>query len=348
LDLFNYGVEDRMIGGGPPRQGLVPNDQGLPSVSASLPNAPTGAPSETPSVSPSGSATTVPTPAANASPTALQPPWKSAPPSGQGQMVYLALSAPWVKAGTATEEVDIYLPPGYAASKTKRYPTVYEAPFTFNLWNSAFHVKATLDALIDGGEIPPSLFVFMNEWGGPFADPQCSDSYDGREKVDQFMGVTVPAYVDKHYRTIARPEARSLIGMSEGGYCAAILALHHPDVFGSEMSFSGYFTAGLGSAGAAVVYGGNQTLIYQDSPRYVAPGLAQSVRSSLYVVLVAEPSQALYGPEATGYAAILDGAGIKYTFVEAKEPHGWPQVRDYFGQALTLVGLREAELGVFT
>jgi enterochelin esterase-like enzyme len=344
-DIFNYGADVRMVGGGPPRQGLAPNDQGLlvsqsPAVEVSSPS-PAGSVSASPGASPS------PTPAPTPSATATALPWKSSPPSGRGRMVYLAFEAPWVDAGSATEDVAVYLPPGYDTTGTKRYPAMYEAPFQFNLWNSAFHVQAALDALIDQGDIPPALFVFMNEWGGPFGDPECVDSYDGREHMGQFMGVTVPSYIDSHYRTIAKPAARAVMGMSEGGYCAAILMLHHPDVFGSEISFSGYFTAGVGSAAAAIVYGGNGQLIYDDSPRYIAPELPASVRASLYVVLVAQPSQSFYGTESSRYAAILSNAGIRYHFIKATEPHGWPQVRDYFGQALALVGLRQAGLGVF-
>jgi len=346
VDLFNYGADERMISGGPPRQGLVPNDQGLPSGNGPPLEVPTQTPGET-RVSGTASASPSATPTPGPSPTEVPPPWKASPPSGQGRVVYLALGAPWVNAGSATVEVTVYLPPGYDTSGSKRYPAVYEAPFTFNLWNSGIHVKAALDTLIDEGVIPPSLFIFMNTGAGPYADPECANTYDGREQMDDFMGTTVPAYIDKHYRTIAKPAARAIMGMSEGGYCAAILILHHPGVFGSEISFSGYFTAGAGGVGTQPPFGGNPKLIYADSPSYIASGLAPSVKSRLYIVLVAQPSQAFYGSQATGYAKILAAAAIRYVFIHASEPHGWPQVRDYLAQALTLVGLRQAELGIF-
>jgi Enterochelin esterase and related enzymes len=348
-DMFNYGAEERMISGGPPRQGLVPNDQGLP-LEQTLPAAtPTATPSESPSPTVHASASAPPsaTPTPSTSPTTLPPPWKASPPSGQGRVVYLAFGGPWVNAGSATVEVTVYLPPGYDGSGFKRYPAVYEAPFTFNLWNSGIDVKATLDALIDAGQIPPSLFVFINTGAGPYADPECANTYDGREQMDDFMGITVPAYIDRQYRTIAKPAARAIMGMSEGGYCAAILTLHHPGVFGSEISFSGYFTAGAPGAGTKPPFGGDPKLIYADSPSYIATGLEPSVKSSLYIVLVADSTQAFYGSQATAYAKVLDAAGIAYAFIDASEPHGWPQVRDCFAQALTLVGIRQAELGVF-
>jgi enterochelin esterase-like enzyme len=243
--------------------------------------------------------------------------------------------------------VAVYFPPGYDTSGSKRYPTVYEAPFTFGLWNDGMDVEPVLDDLITTGRIPPSLFVFISSGAGPYADPECANTFDGREKMDDFMGVTVPAYIDAHYRTIARPAARAIMGMSEGGYCAAILILHHPDVFGSAISFSGYYRAGATGIGSRPPFGDDPALIAADSPTYQATSLAPSVRSDLYFVLVAQTSQEFYGPQATGFAEILDGAGITYYFIHANSPHGWNQVADYFGQALVRVGSRQAELGVF-
>jgi enterochelin esterase-like enzyme len=244
-------------------------------------------------------------------------------------------------------EVAVYFPPGYDTSGSKRYPTVYEAPFTFGLWNDGIDVQATLDGLITTGKIPASLFVFINSGAGPYADPECANTFDGREKMDDFMGVTVPAYIDAHYRTIARPAARAIMGMSEGGYCAAILTLHHPDVYGSAISFSGYYTAGVAGVGTRPPFGGDPTIIAADSPTYQATCVAPSVRSDLYFVLVAQTSQEFYGPQATEFAKALDDAGITYYFIHANSPHGWNQVVDYFGQAMVRLGSRQAELGVF-
>lgn len=344
-DLFNYAADDRMISGGSPRQGLVPNDQGLPNdpgLPVDVPTA-TASPSARASALASAAPSSTPTP----SPTAFQPPWKDSPPTGAGRMEYRAFPAPWVGAGTATLEVGVYLPPGYDTSGSRRYPTVYEAPFLFNVWNGAFHVKAMLDTLIDEGQIPPSLFVFMNGRGGAVVDPQCSDTYDRTELFDRYLGVTVPADIDKHYRTIRTPAARAIMGMSEGGYCAAILSLHHPDVFGSQISFSGYYQAGATGGGARAPFGNNATSINNGSPTYVAPRLDPMVRLSLYAVIVAQSSQVFYGGQATGYLKVLDDAGIKNTFVDTAEPHGWIQVREHLAEALTLVATRQAEMGVF-
>jgi hypothetical protein len=345
-DVFNFGSGPLMIAGGSPRKGLMPDDQGLPVASFPAIEIPTDTPSpipsEVPSARPSASGSLVP------SPTATSParPWEQSPPTGQGRVVYVALKEPWT-GGIVGQEVAIYLPAGYDESDSTRYPVVYEAPSLFSLWNSAIHVQATLDSLISDGEIPPSLFVFMNGGGGPYADSECADSFDGSEKMDHFLGVTVPAYIDSHYRTVARPAGRAIMGMSQGGYCSTILAFHHPDVYGAAISFSGYFEAGIGAASARYVFGNNLDVVNNASPSYVVYGLDAAAKSSLYLVIVAQSSQQLYGDDATAFVEILDGQGIANSFIDASEPHGWPQVRDYFARALVLIARREAALGVF-
>jgi enterochelin esterase-like enzyme len=345
VDLFNYGADSHLVTGGPPRQGLVPDGGAAPSYTlASESASATPTSSATAASSPAGSPSQPPT--APPTPTAL--PWKASPPTGQSRMVYLAFAAPWKNAGTQTLEVAVYLPPGYDRSGSKRYPTYYEAPFAFWLWNSGIHIEAMLDSLIDDGTIPPSLFVFVNAGGyGPYPDSECADSFDGVETMDRFLGVTVPTYVDKHYRTIAKAAARTTFGMSEGGYCAAILALHHPDVFGGAIPISGYFTAGAASAAGKLPFGNNPSVVARDSPGAVAPGLPGIVRVSLYFVLIVQPSQIFYGSQAASFAQVLAEAGYPHDVIESSQPHGWPQVRDDFGRALALIAVRQAENGVF-
>jgi enterochelin esterase-like enzyme len=348
-ELFNYGADTRMIAGGPPRMGLAPQDQALPSDDGTSFEPPSATPSETPTGSPIAAGSPGATPSSTPTPTSVPTdlPWKASAPAGKSKMLYLAFNAPWVNAGSDTVEVAVYFPPGYDGSGDKRYPAVYEAPFTFNLWNGAFHIQPMLDQLITAGTIPPSLFVFISTGAGPYGDPECSNTYDGREKMDTFMGDTVPTWIDRHYRTIAKPAARATLGMSEGGYCAAILALHHPDVFASAISFSGYFTAGAAGAATKIPFGGNQKLIDNDSPTYVAPRLAASVKPNLYFVIVANRTQEFYGSEATGFAKILDDAGIKNSFIDSDSPHGWPQVRNNLEQVLVLLATQQAAWGVF-
>lgn len=48
-----------------------------------------------------------------------------------------------------------------------------------------------------------------------------------------FVAGDVVAYIDSHYRTIAKRSSRGLVGHSMGGYGASRIGMKHPEVFGS-------------------------------------------------------------------------------------------------------------------
>ena len=256
-------------------------------------------------------------------------------------------AAPWVGGITSVNDLFVYTPPGYAADPSRRYPVLYEAPQPFVQWDGAIGVRAALDNLIDSGAIPASIVVFLSLGSGPYPDGECADSFDGREWLDRYVARVVVPWVDAHLRTIASPVARSIFGMSEGGYCAAILTLHHPDLFGTAVALSGYYQAGLGGPSAPAVFGGIASLLAADSPLVVAPRLAGPVRARTAFVLVAERGQWLYGPQQAAFVNVLSRSGYHVDPFWVSMPHGWQQVRAEFASALEQVAQHEVALGVF-
>jgi S-formylglutathione hydrolase FrmB len=224
---------------------------------------------------------------------------------------------------------------------------VYEPLHPFSSWDRALGVKAELDGLIDEGMMPASIVVFIDTSGGPYPDSECANSTDGREWMARFIGETVPKYIDAVYRTITKPAARTLVGFSQGGYCAAILALDYPGVFGQAVSFSGYFHAGVGSADAWRPFGHSQKILDQYSPTLVAARLPADVLRGLYFVLDFDPAQSLYGPEGESFVTVLKQSGYAYAVIGAGEKHSWSEVRKGLGPALALVGSRQVTQGVF-
>lgn len=330
-DLVNYAPDSLMRRGvGPAVVAVAPT-----STAATTATAASASPSEGPSVSRSPSASPIGSP------------WLAWRPSGTGHVTTMYMAAPW-KGGTATAvDVTIYTPPGYDSKGAFRYPVLYEAPTGYRLWDGATNVKAALDTLIDTGALPATIVIFVDSSGGPFPDTECANSYDHREWYDTFVSQTVVGWVDAHYLTIAQPAARAVVGMSEGGYCAAILSLHHPSVFGTSISFSGYYVAGGAGAVSTAPFGGSRTLIAADSPTVVAGQLDSTTRDLMYFVVVAKPDQPGYGPDAAGFDSTLANDGYVYDAVYATEPHGWQQVRDYFPGAVEAWAAREVSEGVF-
>jgi len=292
-------------------------------------------------------------PTQSAAPRASSPsralrPWLNWRPSGQGLVTVASLAAPWKGGSTGSVEVSVYTPPGYASNPTRTYPVLYEAPFPYSGWNVGAGMKTVLDNLINAGSIPATIAVFVAVSGGPYPDTECANSFDGREWVDSFIAQTVVGWVDEHYRTIATPAARSITGMSQGGYCAAILALHHPDVFGTAISFSGYYQAGAVGLDSQAPFGGNKTLIAKDSPAVVAGTVDPTVRRRLYFVLVAKPDQPGYGSEAVQFEKELATYDYPYRSISTTMPHGWTQVRNLLPSALESWASREVSEGVFS
>jgi enterochelin esterase-like enzyme len=316
-DMVNYTPDSRMLHGGAPPVGLIPYG---PSESPAPPSGGTS-----PGASPLGAvprSMTLPN----------RKPWLSWRPSGSGSVTTAQLPAPWPGGETITE--DIYTPAGYQANGSRRYPVLYEAPMRFALLDSATNVKVALDTLIGRGIVPPMIVVFVWSAGGPYPDSECADSYDGKEQMDTFISRTVVSYVDSHYLTIARADARAITGFSQGGYCAAILALRHPSVFATSIPFSGYFRAVFPDANAKAPFGGDATALSAASPMVVAAGLPQSERTSLLFIVVAMPSEPFFGKEATDFENLLAAEGYRYVALRDKNGHSWTQVREQFMPAL--------------
>ncbi len=325
-DMVNFSPDARMFQGGSGFVGLAgPQDQ--------------------PGVTPSGAAgSQAPAPTGIAVPAgpfgSAARPWLAWLPKGSGTVATAHLAPYWKNAGSAQSVIDIYTPPGYSTSR--HYPVIYEAPWGIAAWTKGVIVTSVLDGLIDRGRIPPVIVVFMNAGSGPYPDSECANSYDGRQWFDSYVAQTVVPWVDAHYSTIREASARTTMGMSQGGYCAAILALHHPDLFSSVISMSGYYQAGIFGTTASYIFGNNPSFIAADSPDVVVNDLPPATRARLGFVIVADPAQPLYGPQAAAFDKQLLADGYPYVFIPATLTHGWYQVRETLPQALADWASRQA------
>lgn len=143
----------------------------------------------------------------------------------------------------ASRRVPVYLPPGYQDSE-QRYPCVYLlAGFTgrgaFMVNDSAFDepIQERLDRLIAAGQIQPLIVVmpdgFTRYGGSQYLNSSATGQYE-----DHLIDEVIP-YIDRTYRTRARPEYRAIAGKSSGGYGALVQAMRHPNLFGAVACHSG-------------------------------------------------------------------------------------------------------------
>jgi enterochelin esterase-like enzyme len=132
---------------------------------------------------------------------------------------------------------EVYLPQGYARSG-KRYPVVY---FLHGLpaGSHSFRGAAAFAKALESAGKPAILVGPQGARDGD-SDPEYLDWGTGRN-WETALGTELPRYIDGHYRTIGGRKGRALVGLSAGGYGAALVALHRLAAFSVIESWSGYF-----------------------------------------------------------------------------------------------------------
>jgi enterochelin esterase-like enzyme len=145
--------------------------------------------------------------------------------------------------GGRSQQVYVYLPPGYADNPDKRYPVLYllhgfpGRPLAFLLTVRAGVVE---DELVARDEAQPVILVMPFGSTGTFTDKEWADGVHRNEGWSTFVARDLVGKIDSTYRTIPTAAARGIGGLSEGGYGAINIALHHPGEFGLVESWSGY------------------------------------------------------------------------------------------------------------
>jgi S-formylglutathione hydrolase FrmB len=171
---------------------------------------------------------------------------------------------------------------------------------------------AELDRWIAAGGTP---FVFAAPDGnsGVRPDTEWADSADGADPLESgLLDAVRPAVEGSHPRAAS---VRALAGVSMGGYGALNIGLHHPELFGSLVSMSGYFHVDDPDG----VFGDDPAWKDHNSPdRHVAA--ARRIR-----ILLAEATSedGLVEGEADRMAALLRAAGAEVRTAVLAGNHGF-------------------------
>ena len=141
----------------------------------------------------------------------------------------------------------VYLPPQYfqAAYKHYRFPVIeliHGQPGVPQDWIDVAGVTATLDNLVLTGQARPAVLVMPDANGGQRISLQCLNVHNGPRDMT-YLGVDVPRDIEAMLGSRIQPigPAWGIAGYSEGGYCAANMALHLRRSFGFAGVLSGYF-----------------------------------------------------------------------------------------------------------
>ena len=129
----------------------------------------------------------------------------------------------------------IYLPADYDHSE-RTYPVVYLLHgFTDDNtgWLQFGEINRYADKAIADGTIPPMIIVMPNGDSSFYIN-----SYDGKEKYEDFFIKEFMPSIEKTYRIKAEKRYRGVGGLSMGGYGSLIYALKYPDLFAATAPLS--------------------------------------------------------------------------------------------------------------
>lgn len=148
----------------------------------------------------------------------------------------------------ATHEYQVYVPPQLTGS-TPAAVMVFQDGAWYAKADGAFRTPAVFDALIDAGEMPVTIAVFVNPGIVPptrdGAKPQSIRSYEYDSLSDRYTRFLVEDLLPvalKDLNVSSDPAQRAICGISSGGICAFTAAWQRPDQFGKVMSHIGSFT----------------------------------------------------------------------------------------------------------
>ena len=102
------------------------------------------------------------------------------------------------------------------------------------------HLPEYLDQAVAARTVGPAIIVSPEIEVPPGADSECVDAGPGRQ-VETWVTQDVPDWVSHHFRTVPDRRAWSTIGLSAGGWCAAMSTMLHPQTYGGAIVMGGYW-----------------------------------------------------------------------------------------------------------
>jgi enterochelin esterase-like enzyme len=141
--------------------------------------------------------------------------------------------------------VYVFLPPQYfqAAFRSRRFPAVElisGSPGQPQDWINVVGIVQAYETLLRDHLVQPVALVMPDPNGSRRVSLQCLNVVHGPQDAT-YLARDLPAYLSQTLRLQPSGSAWGIAGYSEGGYCAANLALLYPRRYGYAGVLSGYF-----------------------------------------------------------------------------------------------------------
>ena len=152
--------------------------------------------------------------------------------------------------GTPAErDVFVVLPPSYERERKRRYPVVYALhgySIGADQWMKEIRLPQTAEGAFAKGT-PEMILVLpssKNVYNGAFYSNSVTTG-----DFENFIAGELIDYIDAHYRTLARPASRGLVGHSMGGYGASRIGIRRAERYGALYLMAPCCQSPVGSRG---------------------------------------------------------------------------------------------------
>lgn len=185
------------------------------------------------------------------------------PLPASGQVVPIDL--PGTQSGFTARQGYVYLPPAWFVRPRPALPVVmllHGTPGDPANWTEGGAAQGIADAWAGAHHGVAPVLVMPDINGSLTGDSECVDGPVG--DVETYLTVDVPATVQQTFATVAPGRGWAIAGFSEGGSCAIMLALRHPDMFTAFGDFGGLAGPRVGETNADTadtvtqLFGGSQ------------------------------------------------------------------------------------------
>ena len=254
-----------------------------------------------------------------------------------GQQETISVVSPAL--GGRSQQVVVYLPPGYDANGSRRYPVMYllhgfpGRPLAFL---ETVRMGMWVDTLVAQHRIGGVILVMPFGSTGTFEDKEWANGVGRGQGWESFVADDVVRAIDARYRTIPSSAARAIAGLSEGGYGALNIALHHPREFAVVESWSGYMRAD----NIPAIFGRRSALLAYNSPASYLPRVAAELQRSRTFFWFYTGSRDSLLAQNQAFAAELQRYGIAHRFFVDAGGHTWRIWRGNAREALLVAATR--------
>ena len=139
-----------------------------------------------------------------------------------------------------------------------------------------------------------------------------------------FVSHDLVRYVDTRYRTVRAADGRAIGGLSEGGFGAVNIALHHPDEFSVVESWSGY----MHPAKLRSVFGSSLQLLARNEPERLVRRDTPTLRALHTYFWFYSGSEDPLRTQNAAFARELGSLDLPHRFRLVYGGHNWALWRD--------------------